>query len=332
MWVAIVDDKGDAVAEIKANGNNLGLVATSMFIRNGQVREDGNKRLYLDRNITITPTVQPTSPIDIRLYIKETEFAAFKGALNSFGQSANINTINDLGIYRNGDSCSAIMVRNANPVLTTAQRWEANHVLSGSTTALGSFYFFSTAQGGPLPVTSLEFSGKLADQNGELSWTTVDEYKTASFDLERSTNGTEYTKISSSVAVNQLGEHKYYYADKGITNLGVANIYYRVKQVDIDGKFRFSNVVVLTVKAGMEMNLYPNPVAHQANISISGAKAETVQVKLVDNAGRTIRIEQRKLTTGNNSFTWEVTGLASGIYHLQVTGQSFSERKTFIKK
>ncbi len=66
IWVAIEDSLGNAVAEIKANGNNLGTVKASMYINNSTVREDGAKNLYLDRNITLTPQVQPTSPVDIR--------------------------------------------------------------------------------------------------------------------------------------------------------------------------------------------------------------------------------------------------------------------------
>ena len=77
-WVPIIDDNGLAVAEIKANGNNLGIVNATVFINGNPVREDGLRQLYLDRNITITPQFQPSSPVDIRLYITGNEFETMK--------------------------------------------------------------------------------------------------------------------------------------------------------------------------------------------------------------------------------------------------------------
>ncbi|MBL0357004.1 MAG: hypothetical protein IPP72_09015 [Chitinophagaceae bacterium] len=103
QWISITDDDGNAVAEIKANGNNLGIVTASMFINNTAVREDASKRLYLDRNITITAQVQPTTAVDIRLYIKGVEYEALKNAVNSNGQSAGIDSISDITVYKVSD-------------------------------------------------------------------------------------------------------------------------------------------------------------------------------------------------------------------------------------
>ena len=128
-----------------------------------------------------------------------------------------------------------------------------------------------------------------------------------------------------------MGGHTYKYTDTKISDLGALDIYYRLKQVDIDGKFLYTNTVVLRVKSNMELTLYPNPVVNEATISISSVKAETIQVKLVDNAGRIIRVASHKLNVGNNSILLPVSGLASGVYHVQLTGQSFSEKRSFIK-
>ena len=152
-WVAIADSLGDAVAEIKANGNNLGIVNASMYINNAAVREDGNKKLYLDRNITITPAVQPTSAVDIRLYIKGSEFLALKNALNSNGDSSGISSINDIRIYKNGDACSsAVSSALTNSLATTAEAWQDNYVLSASIPSFSSFYFANKSLECPGPV------------------------------------------------------------------------------------------------------------------------------------------------------------------------------------
>lgn len=331
-WVPIMDDQGNAVAEIKANGNNLGLVTVSMYINNGTVREDGSRRLYLDRNLSITAAVQPSSAVDIRLYLKNSEYNAMKNASNSTGQPSNINSITDIGVYRNADSCSAVLVRNAIPVASTALPWEADHVFLVTVSSLGSFYFYSLTQGGPLPSTNIIFNGRLMKENAELNWKTTDEYKTESFDLERSTNGTDYTNINTTAAVNQSGIHQYQYIDKGISSLGSKQIYYRLKQKDIDGKYNYTQIVVFSLLQNNAVLLYPNPVNDNASIAINSATSEVISIKLVDNLGRTLKADTWKLIPGRNTTTINVSALASGVYFLELKGNTINEKKRFIKQ
>jgi uncharacterized repeat protein (TIGR03803 family) len=140
-WVSITDKDGNAVAEIKANGNNLGIVTASLFINNSQVREDAARKLYLDRNITLMPQVQPSTPVDIRLYIKNTEYLALKNAVNAIGQSPGIHSINNVGIYKGAEDCSASTASITNLLAGSAEDWGGDYVLSASATTLSSFYF-----------------------------------------------------------------------------------------------------------------------------------------------------------------------------------------------
>ena len=144
-WVPITDSSGNAVAEINASGNNLGKINTSVFINNALVREDGNKRLYLDRNLTLTPQVQPTNPVDIRLYIKGSEFLALKNAINSKGDSSRIRSINDIVVYTNENDCSPATTVLNDTLPTKAEAWEADYVLTASTSSFSSFYFAGKA-------------------------------------------------------------------------------------------------------------------------------------------------------------------------------------------
>jgi uncharacterized repeat protein (TIGR03803 family) len=140
-WVAITDDEGNAIMEIKANRNNLGIVSASLYTNNGSVREDQNGRLYLDRNVTITPQVQPKTPVDIRLYIKSSEYVALKNAVNSSGQPSGIDSINSLTIYKVEGDCLAAATSLTNAVATTVSSWENDYVASASTSSFSSFYF-----------------------------------------------------------------------------------------------------------------------------------------------------------------------------------------------
>lgn len=334
-WVPVVDDKGDAVAEIKANGNNLGVVNASMYINNNSVREDVANKLYLDRNITLTPQfpLPPGSTADVRLYIKNSEYLALKNAVSSTGQPSGINSINDIGIYKNTDDCLPAIGHIANPVASTRNPWEADHVLSANISSFSTFYFANTTQGGPLPVTLLEFNGRLLNnRDAAINWKTTDEFNLHSFDLERSIDGRTYTPIANIYAVNQLGIHQYNYTDKNIVSLGVPVIYYRLKQKDLDGKFSYSDIVALNIKNGLIVLLYPNPVSNDVNLSININKTEELQVRLIDNAGRVVKQQPWNLSAGNNSLTIDVKNLANGIYYLEMQSETIHEHKRFIKQ
>src|SRR6266480_3124907 len=74
-WVPITGPDGNIMAEIYANGNNLGTVTSFFYTNSGAIRIKSGKP-YLDRNITITPQNQPSSAVKIRLYISKAEFDA----------------------------------------------------------------------------------------------------------------------------------------------------------------------------------------------------------------------------------------------------------------
>ena len=97
------------MAEINANGNNLGTVTSSFYKNSGVLRNVGGIT-YLDRNLTITPQFQPTLPagsplVKIRLYISKAEFDALDA-----DPLSGVTSINDLKILKNNDPCSATIL------------------------------------------------------------------------------------------------------------------------------------------------------------------------------------------------------------------------------
>lgn len=335
VWVPIVDNNGDAVAEIKANGNNLGVVNTSMYINNGTVREDGAKRLYLDRNLTITSQTAPTSAVDLRLYIKNSEYEALKSAINSDGQPSGILGIADLGIYKNENSCLPAVMDGLVGVSTSNDSWEADYVLSGSVDigTVSSFYFLSKANGSPLPLARIEFDGQLVNNDGNLVWKTYDEINTQSFDLERSTDGRNFSTTVNVIAVNRPGTHQYFYTDKSINLLGVPVVYYRLKLKDRDGHFMYSSIVALNIKGGDHIALlYPNPATDKVNVSIFVNKKEKAQLRIIDESGRIIKQQPWELAAGANALPININNLANGVYYVELLGETINEHKRFIKQ
>ncbi|MEO6489702.1 MAG: choice-of-anchor tandem repeat GloVer-containing protein, partial [Ferruginibacter sp.] len=331
-WVSIIDDKGDAVAEIKANGNNLGVITASTFINVGDVREDELKKLYLDRNITITPQQQPASPVDIRIYLKGSEYTALSSAINSAGQPSGISSINDIGIFKNNIGCSETVVTTADIIANSSLSWETDYVLSASITSFSSFYFANKAGGGTLPISTLEFYGRLENKNADLDWETIDELKTHSFDLEKSINGVSYYPIATIAAINHTGAQSYHYTDKDITLEGVPVIYYRLKQKDIDGRFSYSQIVAISIRRAASFSIYPNPVQEKANLSINMEVAGSVQLRLLDNLGRILKQLQWIVNAGTNTLTMDVGNLPKGVYYVELKGLLTNERKQILKQ
>ena len=331
-WVPIMDDNGLAVAEIKANGNNLGIVNASVYINNSTVREDNAGRLYLDRNITITPQFQPSSPVDIRLYIRGSEFTTIKNANNSVGSPSGISTINDLGVFKNDDNCGGTLADKATPVTTTAATWANDYVLSTSVTSFSTFYFASKANAA-LPLTLLEFSGRLQNNNALLNWKTENELNTVEFIVERSIDGIQYKAVGTVTAANRPGIHNYNFTDPSVTTSGAKIIYYRLQQKDLDGHFTYSKIVTLSLdNENTLVRLYPNPVSNELNLVINSTQRDNIKWQIIDVSGRIINNQIRQVTTGGNNFAIDVTRMAKGVYFLSIQGNEINKWLQFVKQ
>ncbi|HMI77345.1 MAG TPA: T9SS type A sorting domain-containing protein, partial [Ferruginibacter sp.] len=184
-----------------------------------------------------------------------------------------------------------------------------------------------------LPLTLLEFNGRLSNNNALLTWKTTNEMNVQSFDIERSTDGRNYSAIGNAVALNTTGINNYNYTDNNIASLGAPLIYYRLKQKDISGRFSYSGIIVLTPDNTKSFVLfYPNPVISEANITITINKKEQVQARVIDNAGRILKQQQWNLSAGSTSFSFDLETLAKGIYYLELKGESINEQKQFVKQ
>jgi len=134
-----------------------------------------------------------------------------------------------------------------------------------------------------LPVELTFFNGK--EQNGAvlLNWQTALEKNSSYFQVEHSQDGIHFTaigKVASNGTSNQL--HNYSFRH---TSPSKGNNYYRLKEVDIDGKYAYSNIVPIETTPFFDVELYPNPTTGYVKL-----KGELVEgtVRLTDITGRLI--------------------------------------------
>lgn len=313
IWVPIVDNLGDAVAEIKANGNNLGVVNTSMFINGGPVREDGAHKLYLDRNLTITPTVQPSTPVNVRLYLKGSEYEALKNATNSLGQPSGINSINDVGFFKNNEGCLPALQNTASPVVVTGEAWNGDYVLTATVNSFSSFYAASNTNA-VLSLSLLQFNARLQKDNALINWKTVNEINTNSFDVERSLDGIYFKRIETVLSYNIAGVHDYSYTDENVTALNVSKIYYRLKQKDNDGKYSYSPIVLLIVSKNKTVVIYPNPANDIVILSFSNNALLQTNATITDMQGKQVK----QFIIKNLQEKIDISNLSKGMYVIKI--------------
>jgi hypothetical protein len=122
-----------------------------------------------------------------------------------------------------------------------------------------------------LPVTWLYFNGKTVGKDNILDWATANEQNSKQFNVERSLNGASFSRIGIVNAVgNSSQTHTYEYTDYNIDRLNSEVMFYRLKQIDLDGNFKYSNVVRLRYSDKNTANsiVYPNPTPGQITLLV----------------------------------------------------------------
>lgn len=318
LWVPITGQDGNILAEIKANGNNLGTVTSAFYVKTGSLRENSAKKLYANRNITITPQNQPTSAVDIRLYLTAAEFTTLKTGTNSQGSPSGVNSIGDVVILKNSDACSSAIVNT--PTTITPQYAEAfgsNYVLQGSISSFSSFYFGSS-NFGTLPLQLLTFNGSLQENAALLKWTTTNEMNTSYFNVERSIDGNNFNNIGT---VNATGDRdintSYSFTDVNAVSQTASIVYYRLKIFDNDGKSSYSKIITITFNKNIDVLLFPNPVKQILNIRLSGTDRNPVLVQIMDLTGTIIHAE-KSMVSQNSGISIDVKHWKPQVYILKV--------------
>ncbi|MDQ2720230.1 MAG: T9SS type A sorting domain-containing protein [Bacteroidota bacterium] len=175
---------------------------------------------------------------------------------------------------------------------------------------------------GALPVTLISFSGMLKNDNSLLRWSTANEQNSKYFIVERSFNSIDFLPVASIAAKgNTSNRTEYSYIDPDVVSLGAEKLYYRLKQVDIDGKLNYSNVVVISLNdLKPEFTVVPNPVKNTINI-LSSTKANDIQVKLLDVSGKVLYNSIKDFSPGEQ-LSIDVSRFSKGLYIVSIQNKN----------
>jgi hypothetical protein len=177
-----------------------------------------------------------------------------------------------------------------------------------------------------MPVNWKSFDVTYDDEKVILEWETGNEAKTQQFVVERMSQGQNFVSVGAVPASgSSLEVNKYKLADVEPES-GI--VYYRVKQVDMDGTFSYSEVKVVTIqdKSELSFNLYPNPANTSSNliVELTDGSKQTVDLILYNSQGN--ECYRHRINNGKNSVQLP-SGIVPGLYHavVKTDNQTFNQ-------
>ena len=257
------------------------------MINGTSVRHDGNGREYM--NFTITKGTAPASPVAETLYFLNSELQTLINDPND--GLADVASISDLRVTKTSETCAqSNTVSSGGTLLTPTATGAFDANVSYITIQVNSFSTFYLHGGSAiLPANLLTFSGVRQGNVNQLKWTVAQETDVQSYEVERSENGTTWTKAGS---VNSLGntatQRSYSLADNNIN--GIKQMY-RLRQVDRAGSEKLSNTITITgIKptALTLIGLFPNPAISKISLVVDAPVKDNVTIVVMDAVGRLI--------------------------------------------
>lgn len=177
-----------------------------------------------------------------------------------------------------------------------------------------------------LPTKLLSFTGVYKNNASQLYWSAENQTNFSFYVLQRSENGTDFTDVTLKAAQQTGGAREQFQYTDDLAGTTGGTFYYRLKMVDIDGQFKYSNIIQIrkNQKAIDGISISPNPIVNTDNVTvrITATSSKNVDLKVVDLSGRVMLHQQARVTEGTNSISlYNLEKLQAGIYLLQMSDE-----------
>ena len=183
-------------------------------------------------------------------------------------------------------------------------------------------FAITSGAGAALPLRLLQFTVAKDGSKAILNWQTTDEVNTRNFVIQHSANGQQFSDIGTLAAINSNGIHNYQFDHAAIIQ---GMNYYRLKMMDRDGGFIYSDIKSIRFKSNMILQVFPNPA--KQFINVKGLEANgTIQILTLEG-----RLLQQVITTGNN-MQIDLGRLTSGVYILVYRNHDKLQQQKIIKE
>jgi pregnancy-associated plasma protein-A len=278
---------------------------------------NNNSTNYLmDKTFHVLPTTNnPSGSYKITLYYTASEIAGW--------QSATSQNLSSIQLVKVPGQISSVTPASPNAAGTVTLATPTIGTL-GSNTALtynftNGFSGFGAGAPGtsPLPIGLLDFNGRLGNGNILLNWSTSTEQNSKTFEIDRSFDGANFLPIGNVPAAgNSATRRDYSFTDPGITS---DTDYYRLKEIDLDGHFNYSKIVLITTHPAPIFTVEPNPFTDGLDLFFVQAPSGAVQIRLLDITGRALWRRTDVPASGTRlHLNLPGSSLSAGVYLLEV--------------
>jgi hypothetical protein len=169
----------------------------------------------------------------------------------------------------------------------------------------------------PLPVELVRFTATNHSLGVTLAWATASELNSARFEVERSADGVAFTTVATIIAAGTSTlAHTYSFLDTQLP-LGTASVYYRLRQLDLNGTIHYSPVRSVTrgdISRLPQLLVYPNPAHEAVQVQLVGL-ITTVPLEIYDRLGRVIYTQPASALGSETHLV--LPSMASGLYLLR---------------
>ncbi|KAA9325705.1 GEVED domain-containing protein [Adhaeribacter soli] len=198
----------------------------------------------------------------------------------------------------------------------------SNGNLRSVTVQTSSFSLWTVSDAmNPLPVKWLHFNGKANLEGNQLNWATASEKDSKAFVVERSPDGRRFEAIGEVAAAGQSNSvREYGFLDKNSSVLAEKAVYYRLKQMDFNGRYEYSSMVAIKREKTVEITVLPNPFRSSLQVKLPGTSMASFKFTTAE--GKTLYLKDKKALSGIVQLD-DLPVLAPGMYLLQVvSGQN----------
>lgn len=186
-----------------------------------------------------------------------------------------------------------------------------------------------------LPVKLNNFTATKNNNTVNLKWQTEYEQNSSHFNIQRSTDGVNFTTIGTVQAKGTISTATdYSFTDNtSATLIGAKAIYYRLQQADKDGRSELSSIVTVRNETidGL-LTVLQNPAINELRLQIAVKQQQSVQVNITNAQGQHVSTKQLMLPQGQTFTALPVNKLAAGAYYVTIVAGAQKQTLSFIKQ
>lgn len=326
----------------------------------------------MQRHFMVTTANAPNGPVGVRLYFTQDEANALHTASignnvpgNSCTENDDFNDVTGLtdlyvtkytgadedddytnnhanGLYRVFGTANGLNTPDG-PLTKGAAQFgslfngaQSHHYVELTVTEFSEFWMSGSYHASALPVEMIYLEANAIDNSYiQLTWATAIEINNKGFQVERSLDGQTWSTIGwVDGHDNSTVQQNYSYNDMDVT--GNVRYYYRLKQIDFDGAFEYTDLVsaIITQQSTFSVkDFVPNPTLNNTNLIVTSSVNQDIDVAFYNLLGEVVSSSTHSLHKGGNQINFGLSTLTAGTYTAVVTSKNevYSKKIVVVK-